>query len=63
MLQASSATMFLRVEQRIRNAQGRPSVRVRLSAPNLSKHGGFAGFFFFRNAFQNSIRNKKSHSN
>lgn len=29
---------------------------------NLRKHGVFAGFFFFRKEFQNSIRNKKSHS-
>ena len=48
------------VVQLIRNEQVAGSNPV-TSSKNLRKHGVFAGFFFFRNAFQNSIRNKKSH--
>jgi len=40
---------------------GRSCERIR-QIQNLRKHVVFAGFFFFRNAFQNSLRNKKSHS-
>lgn len=41
---------------------GRSCERIQ-QLQNLRKHGVFAGFFFFRNEVQNSICNKKSHSN
>lgn len=49
------------VEQRIRNAQAVGSSPT-ISSKTCVNTAFSQVFLFFRNAFQNSIRNKKSHS-